>query len=79
MQCSSAFGEFRPMPDDIDIWRAANLLIKEHGELAELEAVRRADAMKEKGDMAGRAVWERILKAVQALALRAAPMGAAKH
>jgi len=33
---------------DLDIWRAANLLIRQHGDDAELAAARRADLMLER-------------------------------
>jgi hypothetical protein len=33
------------MVSDLDIWRAANLLIRKHGPDAELEAAKRADVM----------------------------------
>jgi hypothetical protein len=33
------------MISDLDIWRAANLLIRQHGDEAELAAARRADLM----------------------------------
>ncbi len=37
------------MTPEIDIYRTANVLIREHGEDAALEAAQRADAMLEKG------------------------------
>ena len=42
------------MPSDLDIFRTAGVLIREHGEDAALEAGQRADAMLAKGDMEGR-------------------------
>ena len=59
------------MIPDIDIWRSANLMIREHSENAALEAALRADAMLERGDMDGRAVWKRILRAVEELQRKA--------
>ncbi len=50
---------------DLDIYRTANVLIRDHGEDADLEAAQRADAMLEKGDMKGKAVWLRVLRAVE--------------
>ena len=44
------------MTSDLDIYRAAQVLIREHGDAA-LEAAQRADAMLEKGDMEGAAIW----------------------
>ena len=52
------------MTPDIDIWRAANLLMKQHGEIAEIVAARRADLMLERGDPEGRLVWLRIRRAI---------------
>ena len=39
----------------------ANVLIKHHGQDAPIEAAMRADAMLEKGDLEGYAVWKRAL------------------
>jgi len=55
------------MIPEIDIWRAANLLIRKHGADAELEAARRADLMLDRGDDEGRLLWARIRLAVEAL------------
>ena len=52
---------------DIDIWRSANLMVREHGENAALEAAQRADTMLEQGDTEGCAVWKRILKTIEEL------------
>ncbi len=52
------------MTSDLDIYRSANLLIKQHGEDAPIHAAMRADAMLEKGDLGGYAVWKRVLRAV---------------
>ena len=61
------------MTPDIDIWRAANLLMKQHGENAEIVAAQRADLMLERGDRDGRLVWLRIRRAIAEL--QAAPSG----
>jgi hypothetical protein len=55
------------MTPDTDIYRAANLLIKEHGRDARIEAALRADEMRNKGDMEGYALWKRIRRAVEEL------------
>ncbi len=52
---------------DLDIWRAANLLIRQHGEDAELEAARLADKMLDRGDRDGQLVWMRIMRAIAEL------------
>ena len=59
--------EITAMSTEIDILRAANLVIKRHGETAWLEAAQRSDALLEAGDVAGAAIWRRILKAVERL------------
>jgi hypothetical protein len=58
---------------DRDIWRAANLLIREHGDGAEFVAARRADEMLDRGDVEGEAVWLRIRRAITEM--QAAPAG----
>ncbi len=50
--------------DDIDIFRAAALLIKEHGDDAQLLAIKRATKMLDAGDVDGYAVWKRIVDAI---------------
>ena len=55
------------MTSDLDIYRSANVLIKQHGEDAPIEAAMRADAMLDKGDLDGYAVWKRIVKAIEEL------------
>ncbi len=39
------------MTSDLDIYRSANVLIREHGEDAALDATTRAIAMLDKGDL----------------------------
>ncbi len=51
--------------DDIDIFRAATVLIKEHGHDAQLVAIRRATKMLDAGDVDGYAVWKRIVDAIE--------------
>ncbi len=67
------------MIPDLDIYRSANLLVKQHGEDAPIEAAKRADAMLEKGDLDGYAVWKRILRAVEELQGAAPKSGEAVH
>ena len=55
------------MTSDIDIWRSASVLVKHHRQDAPIHAAMRADAMLEKGDSEGCAVWKRILRAVEEL------------
>jgi hypothetical protein len=55
------------MIDDPDIFRAAKLLIDEHGDDAPIRAAQRADVLLEEGDMDGALVWRRILDAIDEL------------
>ena len=58
------------MTSDLDTYRSANELIKQHGEAADIEAAMRADERLAAGDMDGRAVWLRIVKAIEELRQR---------
>ncbi len=53
------------MTSNLDLYRTASVLIREHGEDAALGAVQRADAMLEKGSLDGQRVWKRVLAAVK--------------
>ncbi len=55
------------MISDLDIYRSAQTLVKQHGQDAPIHAATRADAMLDKGDLDGYAVWRRILRAVEEL------------
>ncbi len=55
------------MISDIDIYRSARVLVQTHDKDAPIETAMRADAMLDQGDLAGYAVWRRILKAVEEL------------
>ena len=55
------------MIPELDIYSSAQLLVKQHGEDAPIHAAMRADAMLEKGDLDGYAVWRRILRAAEEL------------
>jgi len=59
------------MIPDRDIWRAANLVIREHRADAEVVAARRADEMLERGDRDGQLAWLRIRRAIVELQNRA--------
>jgi len=50
--------------EDIDIWRAAKLLIDRHGAEAHLHADLRIDELTEDGDQIGAAAWRKIRQAV---------------
>jgi hypothetical protein len=55
---------------EIDIWRAANLLIRQHGQDAEIEAARKADLMLDRGDRDGEVLWLLIMRAIVTLQKR---------
>lgn len=50
---------------DIDIWRSANELIKQHGADVGIHAAMKADELLAKGDLDGAVVWRRIAQAVK--------------
>ncbi len=61
------------MISDLDIYRAANLLIERHGADALIEAARMIDRMLDHGDPEGQAMWRRIRRTIEAL--QAPPSG----
>ena len=67
------------MTSDLDIYRSANELIKQHGEDAPILAAMRADESMDTGDMEGRAVWLRIVKAIEELMSKERPDDAEVH
>ena len=68
-----------PVTSDLDIYRTIQVLIREHGAGAALEAAQRADAMLERGDLEGVAVWKRIVKAVKEMQRAEPSPGEATH
>ncbi|HEV2161192.1 MAG TPA: hypothetical protein VGR52_03000 [Stellaceae bacterium] len=55
------------MTEEIDIWRAADLLVKRHGADAETVVAQRADELLAQGDLDGVRIWKRIVSAVREL------------
>lgn len=55
------------MGTESEIYRTANLLIQEYGDMAPPAAFIRADQLFERGDMTGRRVWLRIARAAEGL------------
>jgi hypothetical protein len=53
---------------EIDIWRAATLMLKRFGDKAEEQSAARADDLATEGDHDGAATWRRITDAVRQLA-----------
>ena len=60
--------QFSRVIPEIDIWRAANLMLKRYGEKALEESAARADELFAEQDHDGAAVWRRIIDAVGQLA-----------
>jgi hypothetical protein len=58
---------------ELEIWRAANLLLKRYGDKAGEEGTARADALADAGDRKGEAVWRRITQSVAQLANKTPP------
>ncbi len=53
------------MTSDLDIYRTASVLIREHGDEANFVAAQRADSFLEDGDVDGSAIWKRVLAAIK--------------
>jgi hypothetical protein len=58
---------------EIDIWRAAQLMLKRYGDQALKENAARATDLTLAGDDDGAATWHRIMAAVTALANKTPP------
>ena len=67
------------MTSDLDIYRSANELIEQYGEDTPVHAAMRADELMETGDMDGRAMWLRIVKAIEELLSEERPTDAEVH
>ncbi len=64
---------------DLNIYRSAQVLVRQHGPNAPIHAAMQADAMLEKGDLDGLAMWKRILRVVEELQRTAPKSGEAVH
>ncbi len=67
------------MIPDLDIYRAASVIIKQYGEDASIHAAMRADVTLEAGDPDGYGVWKKIVKAVKVLVPEEPREGERKH
>ncbi len=67
------------MNSDLDVYRSAKLLVDQHGDEAAIHAAMRVDEQLDKGDIEGRAVWLRIMKAVEELLSEERPGNAEVH
>ena len=61
------------MIPEIDIWRAAQLMLKRYADKAADESAVRADELAAAGDDDGAATWRRITNAVEQLANNTPP------
>ena len=61
------------MTEEIDVYRAAALLVKQYGENAPIRAAMRADELLAGGDVEGAAVWKRVLRAIDELQAKERP------
>jgi DNA-directed RNA polymerase subunit K/omega len=55
------------MIKDVDIWRAADVLLKQYGDEAVVIAAQRADALLDKGDVDGQRAFKRVIEAINEL------------
>ncbi len=67
------------MISDIDIYRAASVVMKQYGKDAQIHSTKRASAMLDKGDLGGHAAFKRILQAIEELQRKAPKSGEAVH
>jgi hypothetical protein len=58
---------------EIDIWRAAQLMLKRYGDNALEESAARANELALAGDDDGAATWRRMMAAVEQLANKTPP------
>jgi hypothetical protein len=62
-----------------NVYMAANLLIQQHGDEAAIFAAMNADSLSERGDMAGRSLWMRVIEAIKELQADAPARGVRVH
>ena len=67
------------MTTDLDIYRSAHALIQQHGDAAAIEAAMKADAMLDKGNLDGAAVWRQIVAAVNEMQRAEPKPGERRH
>ena len=66
----------RRMTSDLDIYRTALVLVRQHGANAALHASMRHDELLGARDVEGSAVWKRVLAAIDTLSAEKRPDGA---
>jgi hypothetical protein len=70
---STASLQFTGVISEIDIWRAANLMLKRYGEKAFEASSTRGEELAADGDHDGASTWRRITAAVEQLANNVPP------
>ncbi len=55
------------MISDLDLWRAAQIMVKRYGDGATTEAAMCADEFLDQGNLDGKRVWMRIMQAIEEL------------
>jgi hypothetical protein len=53
--------------DALDIWRAANQMLRRYNETAAMEAAKRSNAALNVDDQGGYEIWQRIMSAITEL------------
>ena len=67
------------MTSKLDVYRSAKLFIDQHGDEAAIQAAYQADAMLDKGDLDGAAVWRRIVAAINEIQRAEPAVGERRH
>ncbi len=67
------------MISDLDLWRAAQVMVKRYGDGAAIEAAMRADEFLDQGDLDGKRLWMRIVEAIEELQRERPREGEAVH
>ena len=69
----------RGMVTDLDVYRTAQVLLRQYGADAPIQAAMRHDELLERGDIEGRAVWKRVLAVIDVLLVQGPPDGQELH
>ena len=67
------------MTSQLDLYRSAAVIVREHEAGAMLEAVMICDRLRQKGDCAGAEVWRAIIRAIEVLEMDAPGEGSRTH
>ncbi len=79
LQTALGMEEAKAVTDEIDIYRAATELIKQHGKDAAIHAAMRADELMAAGDVEGQRVWKRIIRVIDELSSKETPEKSKVH